>query len=36
MIAHTFGEHLLTRMAKGRMPEIVRQRDRFGEILIQR
>ena len=36
VLPHAFRQHLLARMPKGRMPEIVRQRDRFRQILIQR
>ncbi len=36
MGSHTFGQHLFTGMAEGRMPEIVCERDRFRQIFIQR
>ena len=35
VFTHTFGQHLLARVPKRRMPQIVRQRDRFREILVQ-
>ena len=35
VLAHAFGQHLLARMPKGRMPEIMGQRDRFRQILVQ-
>ena len=33
--AHAFGQHLLARVPKRRVPQIVRERDRFGEIFVQ-
>ncbi len=35
VVAHAFGQHLFTRMSKGRMSQIMRESDRFGEIFIQ-
>ncbi len=35
MIAHAFGEHLFARMSKRRVPQIVRESDRFLKIFIQ-
>src|SRR4249920_3323604 len=35
MFAHAFGERILAGMTKRRMAEIVRQRDRLDEILVQ-
>jgi hypothetical protein len=34
VLAHAFGEHLLARVSKGRMPQIVRQRDRLCQVLV--
>ena len=36
VLPHAFRQHLLARMPKGRMPEIMRQRDRLRQILVQR
>ena len=36
VFAHAFGQHLFARMSKRRMPEIVRQRDRLRQVLVQR
>ena len=36
VLPHAFGQHLLARMSEGRMPEIMRERDRLRQILIQR
>ena len=36
VIAHAFGKYFFARMSERRMAEIVRQRDRFGEIFIER
>lgn len=35
VLVHQLVERLLARVPKGRMPEVVRERDHFGEILIQ-
>ena len=35
VLAHAFGQHLFARMTKRRMPEIMGQRDRFRQILVQ-
>ena len=35
VVAHTFGQYLFAGVAKGRVTEIVRQRDRFGEIFVE-
>ena len=35
VIAHAFGQHLLARMAKRRVPQVVRKRDGFREIFVQ-
>ena len=36
VIAHAFGQNFFAGMPEGRMAEIVRQRDRFGQIFVQR
>ena len=35
MIAHAFGQHLLTGVAKRRVPQVVRKRDGFRQIFVQ-
>ena len=35
VIAHAFGQHLLTRMSKRRMTEIVSERNCFRQVLVQ-
>jgi hypothetical protein len=35
VIAQAFSQHLFARMSKGRVSQIVRERDRFREIFIQ-
>ena len=35
VVAHAFSQHLFARMSKGRVSQIVRERDRFREIFIQ-
>jgi hypothetical protein len=35
VVAHALGQHLFARMSKGRVSQIVRERDRFREIFIQ-
>ena len=36
VLAHAFRQHLLAGMPERRMPQVVRQRDRFGQILVER
>src|SRR6476646_8955923 len=35
VFAHAFGEHLFAGMPERRMPEVVRQRDGFGQVFIK-
>jgi len=36
VVAHALGQNLFAGMAKRRVPKIVRQRDRFREIFVER